>query len=199
MTTIGLREQHKRDRKEAIYNAAIKLYTAQGFADTTVVDIAKAANVSRGTVFNYYPYKEAILLEYFSHDFANLKRFTQSTDDPYKAIWEVIYAVADIVEAKREWMAYAAQELMHPDPERTQLALKSLPVDKIFLRLLQYAYDHDQVRTDFSLERLARTLTNVYFITALQWSIYHISRPLKEELDKAMTIAIDGLHTYHQS
>lgn len=193
MATLGLREQHKRDRKEAIYQSAIRLFSEQGYAETTVLDIAHAAGVSRGTVFNYYAYKEAILLEYFYQDFSALERFTQTDTPPLEAFWHVVDAVADIVEAKRTWMIHAAQELMHPEPERSQYALEALPVNKFFDILLQRAQAKAQVRNDFSAQRLARILTNIYFITALQWGIYRIDRPLKEELRKALTIAIEGI------
>ena len=63
MQSTSLREQQKRDRKDRIFNAAMRLFNEKGFQETTVVDIARAARVSRGTVFNYFPYKEAILID----------------------------------------------------------------------------------------------------------------------------------------
>ena len=62
--STSLRARQKRDRRARIYSEAMKLFQECGFAETTVVDIAGAAGVSRGTFFNYYPYKEAILLEH---------------------------------------------------------------------------------------------------------------------------------------
>ena len=39
----------------------------------TVLDIAKAAKISRGTVFNYYPYKEAMLIEHFANNLHEIR------------------------------------------------------------------------------------------------------------------------------
>jgi AcrR family transcriptional regulator len=57
----GLRERKKRATRTAIHDAAMTLFAGQGFAGTTIDQIADAANVSRATVFSYFPTKEEIV------------------------------------------------------------------------------------------------------------------------------------------
>jgi AcrR family transcriptional regulator len=57
----GLRERKKRQTREAIAHAAMRLFAAHGFDAVTVEDVAEAANVSRKTVFNYFPAKEDLV------------------------------------------------------------------------------------------------------------------------------------------
>jgi AcrR family transcriptional regulator len=57
----GLRERKKRATRAAIHHAALELFAAQGFAGTTIDEIAAAADVSRATVFTYFPTKEDIV------------------------------------------------------------------------------------------------------------------------------------------
>jgi AcrR family transcriptional regulator len=59
----GLRESKKRRTREAIAQAAADLFHEHGFAAVTVDDIARAADVSRQTVFNYFPTKEQMLFD----------------------------------------------------------------------------------------------------------------------------------------
>jgi AcrR family transcriptional regulator len=47
--------------RNAIRDAAMKLFAGQGFGGTTIDQIADAANVSRATVFSYFPTKEEIV------------------------------------------------------------------------------------------------------------------------------------------
>jgi AcrR family transcriptional regulator len=61
-TTEGLRERKKRQTREAIARAAMELFEAHGFDEVTVAEVARAADVSEKTVFNYYPTKEDLLL-----------------------------------------------------------------------------------------------------------------------------------------
>jgi AcrR family transcriptional regulator len=61
-TTEGLRERKKRQTHEAIAQAAMELFAAHGFDEVTVADVARAADVSEKTVFNYFPAKEDLVL-----------------------------------------------------------------------------------------------------------------------------------------
>jgi AcrR family transcriptional regulator len=61
-TTEGLRERKKRQTREAIAHAAMTLFVEYGFDAVTVADVARAADVSEKTVFNYFPAKEDLVL-----------------------------------------------------------------------------------------------------------------------------------------
>src|SRR4051794_25769700 len=58
----GLRERKKRQTRETIADAAMELFKARGFDAVTVADVARAADVSPKTVFNYFPAKEDLVL-----------------------------------------------------------------------------------------------------------------------------------------
>ena len=62
MTGPGLRERKKEQTRLALYEAATRLFLAQGYARTTVAEIAAEAGVSTKTLFNYFSGKEDLLL-----------------------------------------------------------------------------------------------------------------------------------------
>jgi len=54
--------EEKQATRERIEAAALELFRAQGFEATTTRDIAKAADIAVGTLFNYFTAKEAIVI-----------------------------------------------------------------------------------------------------------------------------------------
>jgi AcrR family transcriptional regulator len=57
----GLRERKKQQTREAIAETARSLFVERGFENVRVAEIARAADVSEKTVFNYFPTKEDLV------------------------------------------------------------------------------------------------------------------------------------------
>src|SRR5579883_3285950 len=61
--TIGRRERKKRETRQAIAAAAMRLFTERGYDHVAIAEIAEAADVSVNTVFNYFPTKEDLFFD----------------------------------------------------------------------------------------------------------------------------------------
>jgi AcrR family transcriptional regulator len=71
---LGRRERRRQETLHRLMSAAIQLFATQGYAKTAVEDITEAADVGKGTFFNYFPTKDALLLAIFD---ALAERFQQ--------------------------------------------------------------------------------------------------------------------------
>src|SRR6202521_5191424 len=63
-STPGRRQRRSAEIRERLFRAALDLFARRGFAETTVEDITEAADVGKGTFFNYFPSKDHILLAF---------------------------------------------------------------------------------------------------------------------------------------
>jgi AcrR family transcriptional regulator len=103
MTVAGLRERKKQKTKAAIQRAALRLFKRQGYEETTVEQIAAAADISESTFFNYFPTKEDVVIydEYDPQIFAAL--VTGKHDEPLaKSVEKLIGTLAGLFEADHD-------------------------------------------------------------------------------------------------
>src|SRR6202789_262571 len=59
----GRRGRPKVEIRDRLFRGAIKLFGTRGFTETTVEHITDAADVAKGTFFNYFSTKEMLLTD----------------------------------------------------------------------------------------------------------------------------------------
>lgn len=64
-------ERRKARTRRTIIATAIQLIKQHGFEDTTMEQIAEEADIAKGTLYNYFPSKEAIISAYVQQAFAD--------------------------------------------------------------------------------------------------------------------------------
>jgi AcrR family transcriptional regulator len=85
----GLRARKKIRTRDAIAEAAISLFLAHGFDRVSVSDVATAAEVSKPTLFRYFPTKEDLVLHRFADhngEAARVVRDRASGETPMTAL-----------------------------------------------------------------------------------------------------------------
>jgi AcrR family transcriptional regulator len=105
----GLRERKKQQTRQAIHEAAMRLFADRGFEATTIADIAEAADIAPRTFFAYFPSKEEAVFPKFDPAFDAFDRMLTERLPGTSAL-----------SALRSWVQLAAQEYM-PSPERMKL------------------------------------------------------------------------------
>lgn len=89
--------QQHRERREAITLAAAALFARRGFAGTTTAEIAKAAGISTGSLFYYFPDKPAIFRAIFERDIPAARELFEAhadSADPLASILDVVSTLA---------------------------------------------------------------------------------------------------------
>ncbi|WP_199429952.1 acyl-CoA-like ligand-binding transcription factor [Qaidamihabitans albus] len=124
---VGLRERKKARTRAAIQNHALRLFMEQGYAATTVEQIAEAAEVSQSTFFRYFPTKEETVL-HDRFDPVLIDSFLRQPADvsPIAAFRAALADVFERVNSEESELERARQQLVLTVPE-----LRAMLIDQI--------------------------------------------------------------------
>jgi AcrR family transcriptional regulator len=204
MTEVELsrRERKKEETKERIFRAAVKLFRDKGFEATTIDDITDRADVAKGTFFNYFHKKEAVL-GYLSavRLAAAEERAEEILAAPTAArekLIELLGGAAAGYEENPELSRFVVIESMQralAPSEEVHRRWHSLVV-----RVLEQGRRTRELRGDVDVERAAFVLSTVYMGTLMMW-LCGADRPecsglqfnLQDELRARLSLVIDGL------
>ncbi|MGW2252011.1 TetR family transcriptional regulator [Kitasatospora sp. NPDC001660] len=114
----GLRERKKQQTRDALVQAAHVLFLSQGFAQTTVDEIATAVDVSQRTFFRYFANKDEVALAVMADAedyFIECLRHRPAAETPLQALRaSIVKAWRDLGSAERTGLGSirSALELM---------------------------------------------------------------------------------------
>jgi AcrR family transcriptional regulator len=192
----GLRERKKARTRAAIREHAMRLFNEQGYAATTVEQIAEAAEVSPSTFFRYFPTKEDVVLQ----DDFDLLAMEQFLAQPPEL---------GPIAAFRAAAASMFTELTPDDKERLRVSMElTFTVPEIraraldeFLKSVAMTAEALARRTgrdpaDPALRNLAGATTGVIMAAALAWDTSPGAEPVGEmaaRIDAALAHLEAGL------
>jgi AcrR family transcriptional regulator len=119
----GLRAKHKADRHQRIVEAAARLFRTQGYDSVKMEAIAAAAEVSIGTIYNYYKNKGDLLVAIVSMEVHEVLAAGERViaDPPRNAEKAVAKLIANYIEhalvylSKEMWRQAMAITTQQPD------------------------------------------------------------------------------------
>lgn len=194
---LPLRERKKRKTRRLIINTAIELFSARGFDAVTLEDIAAVCDVSRGTVFNYFPYKELMILEfmdaYMSERLAAIRSRLKSGFDPTVLLWEALDVPKAAAAQWPTFLCITARELLHHEQDRADAAQRSLAYLPLVAEILAAGQEAGTIRTENSPEGLALYLTEASLVSLARNCIRLTGADLDELISNRHQVLMHGI------
>jgi AcrR family transcriptional regulator len=107
MTQTGLRERKRVDTRARILESAVQLFHMRGIEAVTVDEIAAAADVGKGTVYNYFGAKEDIVVAFLVELDGKALTAMASLPAPGMSVAEALDAAAwSLLEEKPPYLAF---------------------------------------------------------------------------------------------
>jgi len=107
----GLRERKKQQTQQLILDTAARLFAERGFDGVTVAEIARAAELSEMTVFNYFPTKEDLVfgrMEFFEERLVAAVEQRDAGESAVASFGHVLLAGIDQPAARADMIAKVA-------------------------------------------------------------------------------------------
>lgn len=169
---IGRRQRKRIALHQTLLRVARELFHERGVGGTTMDDIAESADVARQTVFNHFPYKEALALEMASEGVGQIAERAH-------VLLESGVPALEVLELSANWMlrtavddpeiaGIVARELLHPDIERCCRASDNVPIEQIFEAILTQAQEEGALREDLPLDVAASRLSLIVITLVAQ-------------------------------
>lgn len=188
---LGVRERTRLAIRRALAEAAIRLFTERGFADTTAREIATAVGVSERTFFRYFASKEDVVLGVLDElgiELAARLAARPAHEPPFIALRRSFDLMTETLTRDPEW-SLAMMHLTHRVP-----ALRARQVekqDRWATRLAGVLAERMGVDASLDLRpRLyAATALSALDVAATHWEATAGAQPLGDLLDQAFTAA----------
>jgi AcrR family transcriptional regulator len=169
------RSRRSAELRERLFRSALALFAKKGFAETTVEDITNAADVGKGTFFNYFPSKEHILLAFGDMQYAKLR---SAVDEARNTSTPMPVFLRSLGQRMTE------EPTRHPEILRTllQAFLSSTPVRHAMLdqqkralnlhsEMIALGQKRGEIRSDLAPMEIAEVFRQCIFGTLLLWSL----------------------------
>lgn len=182
----GRRARRQAETRQRIFRCAVQLFAERGFFNTTVEDITQAADVGKGTFFNYFPSKEHVLGVLLQIQLGKVAEAVAEASQQRSTIAEILHRlflrVAQEPGRSRKVVRGLLPALLGSAPVRRLLLRGLLQGRKTLAGLIQTGQERGEIRRDRPAEEMALAFQQALFGTLVIWGMED-SGPLPPRLE----------------
>jgi AcrR family transcriptional regulator len=191
---LSRRERKKQETRLRLMEAALRLFRENGYDDTTVEQIASAADVAKGTFFNYFETKQATLPALVEWRLQRLEEAISpeqgAPTSPVERIKTALRLLANdpLIDPMLARQVFAAIVHQQEPARHPGFALAQLLAEQI-----RQAQAVGEIRADLDPVYLGCLVRAAFFQQMMIWHHSRCPAPLPEILDKAVDLLLDGV------
>ncbi|HET8727897.1 MAG TPA: TetR/AcrR family transcriptional regulator [Alphaproteobacteria bacterium] len=188
------KSRKRRQTRDHISAVASALFERHGYEAVTMEQIAAEADVARGTLYNHFPVKEAVLAHgmhaQLAHELEPLMQQVMSHADFISRLTTLLDASASWWEAHRQYAApyirYRFQEVRQGQDERPSSEMITQ-----YSHLIAEAQRNGEIRPEAPPARLAHYLHFLYLCAVMTW-LKDDEISLRDEFSEALGFFLEG-------
>jgi len=161
-------------RRQAILDSAATLFARRGFAETTVRHIADEAEIQSGSLYHYFPSKDALLEAVLREFLADLASATEAIVDadvaPRQRVGDLVRHAFGLIAERPAWVLTYQNEFLRvvDEPEFAFVAEQSAAIEAGWVRALRASAAAGDFAVDVPVDVRYRLLRDATW-TAVRW------------------------------
>ena len=195
---LSRRERKKDKTRDCIFRAAVKLFRDKGFEETTVDDITEKADVAKGTFFNYFPRKEAVL-GYLSEVWIagaeeDGEAILAAKTPAREKLILLLCGIAEQYEEDRDLSSYVIIQSLNRAFQASEDVYQRW--HDLLAKVIRRGQESREFRRDVDADRAAFVLHGVCMATLFMWlKCAEGEFKLQDELRARLALVVNGLAT----
>lgn len=165
------RERRKREVRDRIVDAAVRMFESKGPQDTKVDEICELADVAQKTFFNHFPSKQHLVGEiaatFLSDFFAVVAEVRAAQKTVAKRLTSLFTSLADRCEEAGPMHRELVLEMIRSAYQDRHEAEQTHVIHDAFRSLLQDC--RGQLRNDQDIETLTEMVVGTFYVLMLNW------------------------------
>ena len=185
MPEISRRERKKKETYDRLFHSAMNLFQIQGYEHTSVEQITQQADVGKGTFYNYFESKEAVVLEFSKRKYQDMIAAGREAGYSLRErLDNVLRGWAEFMVSERElaWVAVRSREQAELD--------KGLHYG--IIGILSHGQRLGEISKRFDPVFLAESLEGMVLQHFMHWFVTREGN-LEEEMKEVLSLFFDGL------
>jgi AcrR family transcriptional regulator len=188
----GRRERKRQQTADQLAEIAWQMFEEQGFEKVTMEAIATAADVAKGTLYNHFPIKEALLRHQFHRELQEkipgiLSELAQ-LPTCRERLQTFMRLNAAWTEPRRAYVGYYLKFRMNEGGQNRE---QRSGMDRIFAALIEPGLNSGEFRSDLPLEATVHYLSYLYLGAMMRW-LQSPGQPLADEFDTMLDHFFNG-------
>ena len=194
----GRRARKRQQTLDLLAETGFRLFEARGYDAVTMEQIAAEADVARGTLYNHFPVKEAVLAHWIH---SRLEAGLDQLLETARSHAHISDRLTSVLESSIAWYEKHRAYLPHYLRYR-YLALDSSAlgneavaqngIQQAFGLLIDEAQKAGQIRDDLAADHLAALLNHLYLGALVRWMTID-GASLADEFAAIMTLFFEGV------
>ena len=172
---LGRRQRRRAETRERIFRSALQLFAEHGFSATTVEQITEAADVGKGTFFNYFRNKEDVLgamaevqLDKYAHA---IQAAESGALSPRQALRELWLRLPEEPGRSQALVRSLMVAFLTSQAVREKMSRGLAQGREMLARLFTRAQERGEARRDRHPQELALAFQQKLLGTALVWTL----------------------------